>query len=192
LGAEPIGQNIVVKVDVCGTLPAGSEDDAWRFYRTAFDHLRYRAIERHLLDRDEFDELMADTRIVKYLAWQDDTIVGLAAQTRDLRALPYLSPDFFRHRWPDMYAQRRIFYAVFVGAQRDMRGAGVFVALLGAMMRPIRATDGMVMVDICTHNEAELDLPSGIARVLRRIAGTVRPTRVDSQSYWLYEFPDAS
>jgi hypothetical protein len=179
---------IEVHSEVTGAL-AGA---AWAFYREVFADLRFQAIERHLYDRDVFDSLMADARIPKFVALEGDTLLGLAAQTNDLAALPDLSLDFFAHRWPRHFAEKRIFYAVFVGAHPGRRGAGVFLALLSAMMERILAVDGMVMVDICTHNERELKLPDGIARVLRRIAGAVRPTRVDSQSYWLYEFPDAS
>jgi hypothetical protein len=179
-------------IDVLARMPAEYADAAWEFYQTTFGPLRTLAVQRHVFYRDEFDALLADERMVKYLARDGDAVVGLAAQTDDLRAAPILSPDYFAHRWPQMYAERRIFYTAFVGAQPGARGTGVFVNLLRALMRPITAVDGMVVVDISTHNEVELALPSAIGLILGRIAGQATPTRLDSQSYWLYEFPAAS
>lgn len=179
-------------VDVLTTLPADLRDEAWRFYRATFGPLAVRAVQRHVLYRDEFDELMTDKRVTKYVARDGDTVVGLAAMTEDLSTLPLLSPEFFAHRWPDLYAQRRIVYCVFVGVQSGAGGKGVFVGLQREMYRQVAAVRGMVVLDICTYNEAELGLPWAIESILKPIAGDATATRLDSQSYWLYEFPAAS
>ncbi|RZU48607.1 hypothetical protein EV385_0324 [Krasilnikovia cinnamomea] len=181
-----------MRVDVVAELPPTLLDAAWRFYHDTFDELRTRAVARHVMYRHEFDELMADKRVMKYVAGDGDAIVGLAAQTDDLHAVPLISPEYFAHRWPDRYAQRRIFYAVFVGARPGPRGMGVFVTLLREMMRPITAVAGIVTIDVCTHNEAVHALPQRVELILGRIAGAARAQRVDSQSFWCYEFPAAS
>jgi hypothetical protein len=68
----------------------------------------------------------------------------------------------------------------------------VFVRLLREMMGPLSAVDGMGMVDVCTHNEVMRNLPEAIGRILGRVDGRMRMRRLDSQSYWLYEFPAVS
>ena len=179
-------------VDVVTTLPPELRDEAWRFYHATFGPLAVRAVQRHLLYRGEFDDLMADERVTKYVARDGDRVVGLAAMTRDLSTLPLLSPEFFAHRWPDLYAQRRIVYCVFVGVQSGPGGKGVFVSLQREMYKQVEAVRGMVVLDICAYNEAELGLPWTIESILKPIAGDATATRLDSQSYWLYEFPAVS
>ena len=181
-----------MRVDVLAELPPELLDRAWRFYAETFDELRYRAVQRHLMYRHEFDELMGDKRVDKYVALDGDGLVGLAAQTDDLSAVPLISPDYFAHHWPQLYESRRIFYAVFVGARPGPRGTGVFIRLLREMMRPILAVDGTVCIDVCTHNEQVHQLPQRVGTILGRIAGQARPERMDSQSFWRYEFPAAS
>jgi hypothetical protein len=181
-----------MRVDVLAELPAELSDAAWRFYSDTFDELKVLAVQRHLMHRHEFDEVMSDKRVAKYVACQDGEIVGLAAQTDDLSAVPLISPEYFAHRWPDLYRQRRIFYAVFVGARPGSRGTGVFIRLLREMMHPITAVDGTVCIDVCTHNEQAHQLPQRVTTILDRIAGTVRAERMDTQSFWRYEFPAAS
>ena len=171
-------------------VPAELRDPAWDFYQEIFDELRVLAVNRHLLYRHEFDELMADHRASKYLAIDaDGAVVGLAAMTTQLDAVSLISPDYFRHHWPDLYAENRIFYVLFVGSQRGARGAGVFINLLREMYRPIGAANGKVFVDVCAYNEEHHSLPRMIAVILSRVAGKAQPTRMDSQSFWLYEFP---
>ncbi len=179
-------------VDVLTSLPPELRDEAWRFYHATFGPLAVRAVQRHVLHRGEFDDLMTDERVTKYVACDGDTVVGLAAMTEDLSTLPLLSPDFFAHRWPDLYAQQRIVYCLFVGVQSGPAGKGVFVALQREMYKQVEAVRGMVVLDICTYNEDELGLPRTIESILKPIAGAATATRLDSQSYWLYEFPAAS
>jgi hypothetical protein len=179
-------------VDVLTTLPAESLDEAWRFYHDTFGPLAVLAVQRHVLFRDEFDTLMADERVTKYVARDGAAVVGLAAMTEDLAAVPLVSGEFFAHRWPDLYAQQRIVYCLFVGVQSGARGKGVFVGLQQEMYRQVEKVRGIVVLDICTYNEAELGLPWAIESILRPIAGAATATRLDSQSYWLYEFPAVS
>jgi len=179
-----------MRVDVMPVLPGPLLDPAWAFYRDTFDELRVLAVNRHVLHRHEFEDLMADKRIDKYVVHDDaGEIIGLAAMTTDLAAVPLVSPDYFRHHWPEMYAENRLFYVVFVGVMQGARGRGVFIHLLREMYRPIELVDGHVFLDVCTFNETARKLPRTIAAVLTRIAGQAVATRVDSQSFWMYEFP---
>ncbi len=181
-----------MRVEVMPGLPADLLDQAWDFYLECFNDLRVLAANRHLLYRDEFDDLMADTRVPKYVALDaEETVVGLAAMTTELDAISLIAPEYFEYHWPELYRENRIFYVSFVGADRGTRGAGVFIALLRRMYQPIGEVDGKVVVDICSYNEDRHQLPRMIAIILGRAAGRAQPTRVDAQSFWLYEFPKA-
>jgi hypothetical protein len=183
-----------MQVDVYAVLPPQWRDAAWRFYRDAFAPLATRAVQRHMLHETEFDELIADTRIDKYVAVRDGAVVGLSAMTAELDAVPLISPEYFAHRWPQLYAQRRIFYCLFVGVHRDReQGRGVFVALQDRMYRrQVGPASGMCVLDVCGWNEERLKLPWTIESIMATVAGSASAERLDSQSYWLYEFPGAS
>jgi hypothetical protein len=182
-----------MRVDVFSAVPPELLEAAWQFYRDTFHHLRIRAVQRHVLHRHEFDELMADDRVLKYVACDGDVIGGLSAMTDDLAAVPLISPEYFAHRWPGLYEQRRILYCLFVGVAAGPPGKGVFVALQDTMYkRQVGAVSGIAVLDICTYNEEKLQLPWVIEKIMERIAGGARADRLDNQSYWLYEFPVAS
>jgi hypothetical protein len=182
-----------MRVEVCPVVPEPWRDAAWRFYHDTFDQLKVLAVERHVYHRSEFDDLVTDPRIMKYLVRDGDAVVGMSAMTDDLAALSFVSLEFFAHRWPEHYAQRRILYCLFVGVHPGPPGKGLFVALQDEMYRrQIAAVDGIAVLDICAHNEGELRLPWLIESIMVKLAGAARVSRLDTQSYWLYEFPAAS
>ena len=72
---------------------------AWDAYCDAFEELRSAAIQRHVMTRAEFDEVMADERVAVYLAERGDgVIVGIATLANDLTSMPLVSPEFFAAR----------------------------------------------------------------------------------------------
>ena len=73
----------------------------WTMYRDAFEELNTLAVQRHMMFRSEFDEVMADPRVDKYVALDDDgTMCGVATYTNDLDAVPLIAPQYFERHWP--------------------------------------------------------------------------------------------
>ena len=52
--------------------------------------------------------------------------------------------------------------------------------------------DAITAVDVCAHTDAVRHLPRSVRVLLQRLSGGVRMERLDEQSYWLYEFPNAA
>jgi hypothetical protein len=183
-----------MQVDVYPVVPAEWRDAAWRFYRDTFAPLSTIAVQRHVLHETEFGELIGDARIDKYLAVRDGQLVGMSAMTADLDAVHLISPEYFAHHWPGLYAERRILYCVFVGVHPGPRESrGVFVGLQEAMYRrQVGPVGGVCVLDICTYNEEERKLPWAIESIMQTVAGAATVHRLDSQTYWLYDFSGAN
>lgn len=178
-----------MRVDVTQLLPAGLLEPAWDLYNAAFAELRATAVQRHLMSRTEFEDMMHDRRVRKYVG-VDDTgrPGGLATFTNHLDAVPLISPDYFQHRWPAHYAERRIWYVGFVAVHPGDRGTGAFERIVAEMYRSVEGQHAIVGLDVCRRNE-DYGLPRAIQSVLSKLdSGVVRRRRVDEQSYWLYEF----
>jgi hypothetical protein len=165
------------------------EPTAWDIYVACFSKVNELAANRHLMYRHEFAEVMGDERVPKFLALDDaGEPVGLATFSNCLEAFPLVAPEFFEHHWPEAYAARRIFYAGFVGVVERARTSPAFGEFFGEFYRITEPVDGLVALDICTHNEQVKRLPRAIELMLYRIsAGRSRCRRVDSQSFWLYD-----
>jgi hypothetical protein len=181
-----------MRIDVMRALPAELMDSAWAFYREAFDELRTLAVQRHVYHRHEFEAQMADERVLKYVGVDGDAVRALATLTNDLAAVPLISPDYFASRWPELYEARQIYYVGFTAVQAGSHGLGVFVRLMRRMGDEILAAESIMVLDVCAHNEAQYSLPNVVKVATGRLHSTVRSRRLDSQSYWVYEFPAAS
>jgi hypothetical protein len=179
-------------MDVEVTKVVGAERlaEVWGLYADAFEELRTTAVQRHLMLRAEFDEVMADDRVEKYVAYHGERLVGLATVTNDLHAMPLISPDYFAHRWPDQYAQRRIWYLGFIAIRPEDRGGPARALLVERLWQPVRASRGVAALDVCSRNDA-LGLPHAIQRGLEMLSPDVVTTRLDEQAYWAYELPAA-
>jgi hypothetical protein len=181
-----------MRVDVEKVQSATQREEAWNLYVAAFDELRAAAVQRHVMHRAEFDEVMADDRVEKYVALAPDgSLAGLSTLTNDLDAMPLISPDYFAHRWPDRYAERRIWYLGFIAIATDHRRSGVFEAMIERMWRVVRANAGVAALDLCARNESR-QLDSAITRTLTALTPEVIPTRLDTQAFWAWELPVAS
>lgn len=169
--------------------------DGWRLYQAAFEDLRIRAVQRHLMTRDEYDTVMDDPRVTKYVVIdpaRGDRMAGLATMTNRLEAIPLISPDYFAHRWPERYRQRRIWYVGFVAVEPDYQGTGVFADIVGAMCRLVAEAGGVAALDVSRTAEKVYGLPAAIARLNDTFASGGEHERIDEQSYWAYVFPDAT
>jgi hypothetical protein len=180
--------NVKVVDEVHGNLI----EEAWNLYYGAFKELNALAVQRHLMYRSEFDNVMADQRVQKYLCLDDNhTLCGLSTYTNNLDALPLISPEYFARRWPQHYAERRIWYCGFVAVHPNVRAANVFAQLVEAMYRLAATQNGLITLDMCSYNVQVRHLARVIPLMLHRLSGEVRTERMDEQSYWLYEFPAA-
>jgi ribosomal protein S18 acetylase RimI-like enzyme len=183
-----------MRIGVTELVPPEQHEAAWALYLAAFEELRSVAVQRHVMERSDFDELMRDRRVAKYVGEdpEQQRLCALATQTNVLDAMPLISPDYFQRRWPAHFAQGRIFYIGFVAIHPDYRRAGVFELLVTEMYRTGPGGHGVAVLDVCRRNEQVFQLPEAVHRVLERISPAVRSGRIDHQSYWSYEFPPAS
>ena len=142
---------------VTKTVVDGPEAEAcWSFYDRAFEALRVRAAQRHALTRDEFDDQMIDSRVTKHIVYDTgngNTPVGMTTLTNDLKAVPLISPEFYEARWPQFYAEQKIWYVGFMAIDPDYHGTGVLAQMIGSMCSVIPPRGGVVAADICKFNE---------------------------------------
>ncbi|MFY1632689.1 hypothetical protein ACN27F_05250 [Solwaraspora sp. WMMB335] len=178
-------------IEVETVIPAELSDPTWRLYTEAFDELRTTAVQRHVMHRDEFDEVLRDQRVLKYLGHDPERahqLAALATFTNELDTMPLISPDYFAHRWPQLYAEKRIWYIGFFAIHPDCRGSGIFELVIADMWQRVQASDGIAALDICRRND-RIGLARAIHQTLTSLTEGASASRMDEQTYWLYELP---
>ncbi|HWS36987.1 MAG TPA: hypothetical protein VN408_30125, partial [Actinoplanes sp.] len=167
---------------------------AWELYERALGEMRSLAVQRHLMYQSEFDEVMADRRVEKYVCIDEEgTLVGLSTFSNDLYAVPLISPEYFARKWPELYQQHRIWYAGFVAVDRASRSSRALLELMEAMYNTASAKNGIIALDFCRFNDVKRNMGRATERILNRFAGgTMRAERMDEEQFWAYEFPAAA
>jgi hypothetical protein len=175
----------VTVIKVVDEIPWAHEE--WDLYRSAFEALNAMTVQRHLMNRTEFTEVMRDRRIDKYRATNDaGGLVGLSIYTNVLEAVPLISPAYFARRWPALAAGRKIWYCGFVAVPGHE--PGVFRDLVEAMYRTAEQHGGVIALDICRYNIEEHKIDHAIRHMLEWISvGRVRCEEADAQVFMVYE-----
>ncbi len=139
---------------------------------------------RQLLHESEFLEEMHDPRVQKYVAWSPEgEIIGISTLTSELATVPWISPAYFAHHYPEHAARGAVFYLGFTLVRRDQRRGRVFQAMVERMAEVMIEARGVCAWDICLHNDEVLGLGANITRMIGRFADvTVAP--IDRQTYY--------
>jgi hypothetical protein len=163
---------------------------AWDAYSASFEELRSAAIQRHVMTRAEFDDVMVDDRVAVYLAQRpDQTIAAIATLANDLAAMPLVSPDFFAARWPEHYAAGRCWYIGFVGVRPDEQGGGAFQLIVGTVAATLGPRGGVLVLDVPQRNMEGFHVPRAVKRIADAVIPDVSYEMVDAQGYWAYTTP---
>jgi hypothetical protein len=159
----------------------------WTMYHETFEPLAELAVQRHVMWWEEFVALIQDPHVTKIVATDPHGSAGLALLTNDLSAVPLVSPQYFDRRWPKLVADSRVWYVPFVCVRQDPKAVpGVFETLVSELSRPVAEANGVAVMDYCDHNRRRR-LPEVSFRIMNRVHGRGTVTRIDSQSYWVYD-----
>ena len=156
----------------------------YALYLRTFGDLAVKAVARQLLHRHEFMEEMFDPRIDKYLA-RDETgePVAMCTLTRHLETVPWISPDYFRHHYPDHSARDAVYYLGFVLVDADHRGAHLSLDLIRRLSETLIEERAMCAYDICSFNNEVLGLADAIESLITGMAD-VDVATIDTQTYY--------
>jgi len=162
--------------------------DLWDLYYEAFEPLQELALLNHLYPREAFEELLADERITKLIAWVDARPVGLAMITNDLDLVPQISPLFLDACYSYETARGAVFFGIMVLVADSRRRSAVFARLIAGMAQMTAEASGVVVFDICRHNMDALELDRQIGSFTRWFPGSTFD-QVDEQKYFAARIP---
>ncbi|WP_244927852.1 hypothetical protein [Nocardioides sp. W7] len=160
----------------------------YQLYRRTFSELATRAVARQLLHEEEFMDEMYDERVMKYLAWSPEgELIGMSTLTRDLSTVPWISPEYYAHHYPDHTARNAVFYLGFTLVDQQRRQAQVFQAMISTIVELLVEERAVCGYDLCAFNDRVVGLGPSIERLLHRNAGLTL-TEVDLQTYYAAVF----
>ena len=157
----------------------------WALYEESFGPLRTRAAARQVLTESEFEAELDDPTTWKYVALDSHGVpAGLATLTDQVSTMPWISPEYFAHRYPDEAKRSAVFYIGVLLVRPDMRGHAVFARTGNCMAERVTAAQGVAAFDFCGYNDHDLGLGSATAKILSR-DNAFEVSAVDVQTYYV-------
>lgn len=167
-------------------LPEGLIESFWELYYSAFEPLLTLSPAREVLTRAEFEEEMADPRVMKFLARdQDGTAVGLMTLTHDLSSVPWISPQYYAARYPEHAARDAIFYLGFTLVRPVRHRQSIFSTMLAEGIREVLSVDGICGYDMCAYNMDKLSFDKVIDRISATMGSSSAVAVIDTQTYFI-------
>lgn len=159
--------------------------DFWPLYEESFGPLRVLAAARQVFTEAEFAAELDDGEIWKYVALDaQGRPAGLTTVTDRVSAMPWLSPDYFEHHYPDEWGRGAVYYIGATLVRPQMRGDRVFAMMAKHVAQRVAAARGVLGYDICGHNDHKRSLARVTGKILHRVADfQVGP--VDVQTYYV-------
>lgn len=179
-----------MRVEVLSSVTGELAEQLWDLYLGAFSPLAALAAARHLLTREELDAELVDPRIDKIVGFAEDGgPVGFFTRTRDASAVPWISGDAYRIRFPEQAATGRLYFLPILAIAPEFQGRGHGVRLVERAFAEPAAAGAVVAWDVAGANA---EVQHIVARVVA-IAHRLRPARlqvVDIQTYYALDFAD--
>jgi hypothetical protein len=169
------------------TIEAKVDDEtARRFYALyveSFGELATKAVARQVLHEHEFMEEMLDDRVDKYLARDHGRVVAMCTLTKNLETVPWISPQYFEHHYPDHWRRDAVYYLGFVLVAHSHRRSNLFVELIRVVSETLVDRRAMCAYDICSYNNEIIGLSEAIETLLTSVA-EISVASIDTQTYY--------
>lgn len=154
-------------------------------YRVSMQPLETLAACRQALTDDEFRQEMAEPSTVRYVGWEDGEPVALFWMTTDLSTVPWISPPYYRERFPELYEQRLLFYISSVVVLPEARGKDWAARLFTEGIRYVAELGGASVFDCSDFVVDEV----GLLKIIEKAGAPITRYQrhdLDAQRYFAY------
>jgi hypothetical protein len=161
----------------------------WEGYRENFAPLAELAILQHIYPREEILAELANPDILKIVGWQDGRPVGLGMVTNVLEAVPQISPDFLRAKYPEHAARQAIYFGILVMVSPRVRGRTLFGRIYTELWQVPARVGGVLAFDVCEFNRTSFDADALASRIAAQFP-RAHVGVVDRQTWYVAELPE--
>ena len=161
----------------------------WVAYHENFQPLAELAMLQHVFSREEILAELANPDILKIVAWQDGGPVGLGMVTNVLEAVPQISPQFLRAKYPEHAARNAIYFGILVMVSPRVRGRTTFGRIYTELWQVPAKAGGVLAFDICEFNRTLFDADALTSRIASQFP-RANVGVVDRQTWYVAELPE--
>ena len=166
-------------------VPAALLPALWDVYTRSFGPLAYIAASRHVMPKETFLVEMADPAITKLIVTDAGRPVSMVTLTWDLELVSWVSPEFYRSRYPEQSAAGRLFFITNMLTDPDYHGHEPFLLLSAEMYR--LGKGGVIGSDSCASVVTRGFVEAMRKRMLDLHDGKGTVEAVDTQTFFAFD-----
>jgi hypothetical protein len=157
----------------------------WGCYDAAFQAINAKTPCRQSFREPEYLATLGDPDFTKLVVWKTDTedICAGAMGTYDLNKIPWVNPEFFECRFPDLIG--RLMYVPTIWVVPKDRGAGLLRVFAEGCLRLLDVRHSLAIA--FDHSLTQIPwLPKVVPNITGlKPLGTLSDGELDHQVYWL-------
>lgn len=174
-----------MKVTIDTVVSAEIAERFWSLYDQAFEPLRTASPCRQYMREHEFKEEMNDERMLKFVLWDElDNALGMALVATDLHAVDWISPDYFKRRFPEHFERGLVYYFGALLVEPSSQGMKYSKMLLQELVNFVIRNNGIAAYDCYSGNNQWM--PDLIARMTEE-QGFLKTHELEPQYYYAFE-----
>lgn len=155
----------------------------WDLYYETFKEVDEGSPCKQSYNRDEFMKVLQDSDVVKFILTYQDSLVGIALITNNLKKVSWISEPYFKKHFPHQYEERRIYYIKALVIAKKYQGKIEVFRLVKSIIEYVDSQNGIAAFD-CSENINQFLLPL----IERAGTGTISQSQqLDRQVYYLVQ-----
>ena len=99
----------------------------WQIYSAAFQKLSHKAPERQSLNQQEFEEVLTNSGVHKYVLFDGEVPIGICLIALDLEAVSWIDPEFFRRLFLREAKNKYLYYLMGIAVIPKYASLGHFL-----------------------------------------------------------------
>ena len=171
--------------DLFDQIPGTEALQHWECYDSAFQAMNTRTPCRQSFRRDDYLAALSDPDFTKLVVWEQDTgnILGGAMGIYDLSRIPWINPEFFEHKFPELIG--RLMYVPSIWSVPNSRRAGLMEIFAQGCLRLLERKGGLAIAFDHSLNQNPW-LPKIIPQITGlKPHGSLPEGELDHQVYYL-------
>ncbi len=154
-------------------------------YLRAFEPLKIMSATKQTLDDQDFRALLAMDDVIKLVCRnRAGDVVGFTMMTTELKLIPWISQEFYAHRYPEHYASNRLFYVPCFLVDPEQQHVASWLAGMSRELALISGeVHGIVLMDCCAYNDDVIGLPAVLEHICHKYTNH-RTELIDSQRFF--------
>jgi len=155
----------------------------WTIYNESFKKLNSLSPCKQSFDKKEFMEALKKETVFKFTPFYEKKIIGIGLITNEFSNLPWISKEYFKEKFYELFIQKKIFYFMGIAISKEHRRLGYSKLILREMFNYISDKESGDSCTLIGFDHSKKHNPF-IPKLTKFINKKLKKHKIESQEYY--------